>query len=84
VPAPHGAHASAFAPVYPALHSHALLVILPAREAALASQSEQIPGPKPSLNWFALHCEHATPFAPVYPALHLQEVFVMLPGGDIE
>ena len=44
----HGEHMLPFAPVYPALHSHAVFVILPATEEEFDGQSEQ-EGPKPVL-----------------------------------
>ena len=58
--------------------------MLPAREEESDGQSEQLPGPKPALYWFILHCEHMPPFSPLYPALHSHAVFVMLPAGEEE
>jgi len=75
---PHCEHAAPFAPVYPALHSQAVLVVLTAAETEFEGQSEQSAGPKPTLYWLLPHCEHAAPFAPVYPALHSQAVLVLL------
>jgi len=48
-------HVSPFAPVYPALHSHAVFVMLPAGDEEFDGQSEQIPGPKTALYWLILH-----------------------------
>jgi len=93
----HGEHMPLLSSVYPALqehapwdatdsslHSQAVSVVLPAVETVLSGQSEQLPGPKPALYWFTLHCEHAVPFSPVYPALHKQAVLAMLPAGEKE
>jgi hypothetical protein len=70
VPAPHGEHALPLAPVYPALHSQAVLEVLPAGEAESAGQVEQAAGPAPALYSSTPHCEQAPPSAPVWPALH--------------
>ena len=70
VPPVHCEHVPPFPPVYPALHSQAVFVILPAGEAEFDRQSEQVAGPNPSLYWLILHCKHVLPFDPMYPALH--------------
>jgi len=71
-------------PVYPALHSHAVFVVLPAGEVDAGVQLEQVPGPNSVLYVPEPHFEHVLPLSPVYPALHSQALFVMLPTGDIE
>ena len=75
---------SPFDPVYPALHSHEVWVMLPAGETEFDGQAEQFAGPTPALYWLILHCEHAPPFVPVYPELHLHAVISVLYIGEIE
>ena len=67
---PHCEHVLPLAPVYPALHSQAVLVVLRAGEAESAGQAEQAAGPAPALYSSTLHCEQAPPLGPVWPALH--------------
>ena len=58
-------HVSPFDPVYPALHSQAVFVMLAAREELFDGQAEQIAGPESALYWLILHSEHVPPFSPV-------------------
>jgi len=80
----HCEHINPFCPVYPALHSQAVFVVLPAEEVEFDGQAEQEAGPKPDLYWFIIHSEHVPPLSPVYPALHSQKVFAMLPAAEVE
>ena len=49
LPTSHAVHSPPSAPVYPPLHLHAVLVVLPATEAEFARQFEQAAGPTPCL-----------------------------------
>jgi hypothetical protein len=70
VPAKHSEHVSPFCPVYPALHLHAVCMLLVATDIELDGHDAQSEGPDPTLYVPAKHSEHVLPFAPVYPALH--------------
>jgi len=50
VPAKHWEHVPPFAPVNPALHWHAVFIILPAKETEFAGQFVQVADPSPDLN----------------------------------
>ena len=70
LPMSHAVHCPQSFPMYPSLHLHAVLAVLPAAEAEFARHFEHVYGPNPTLYSLTLHCEHAAPSAPVYPALH--------------
>jgi len=84
VPAPHFEHGPLSAPVYPALHSHVVGVILPGIKIESAGHDAQIPGPRPDLYMPVSHCEHGPPFCPVNPSLHWQEAADVPPIADVE
>ena len=65
----HWEHCCPFTPVYPALHSHAVMEVLPDAEIEFEGQSVQV-DPTAGLYVPVAHCVHAAPFAPVYPLLH--------------
>ena len=79
-PAPHAAHAPPFAPVNPALHSHAVAALCPVNACQeFAGHALHCAEPTSVLNSPAPHAAHAPPFAPVNPALHSHAVAALCP-----
>jgi len=56
--------------VYPALHRHAVFMLLAATDTEFDGHDSQNVGPDPALYLPEEHSEHVFSFAPVYPALH--------------
>ena len=82
VPAKHCEHVAPSAPVYPALHSHAVLMMLPAAETEFAGQPTQPEFPVPDLYVPPAHCVHVPPLGPFHPALQTHAATAVLAAGD--
>jgi hypothetical protein len=82
-PAAHGPIGPPSGPVYPALATQALSVVLPEGEEELSGQLEHKTEP-PELYLFDKHIEHVPPFVPEKPALQTQAPIVELPAGEFE
>jgi len=65
-------HVSPFAPVYPALHSQEVFIMLATGDEESDGQSEQVAGPRMGLYWPDTQ-EEQTPSVPIQPALQIQE-----------
>jgi hypothetical protein len=84
LPAVHSTHTAPSSPENPALHWHAVSMMLPAGETELARQGVQSAGPSPALYVPGKHCGHVPPSAPENPALHWHAVSIMLPTAETE
>jgi len=74
-PAPHAAHAPPFAPVNPALHSHAVAALCPVDVCPeFGRQNVHAAAPGSALYFPAMHAWHVPPLSPVYPASHTHAV----------
>jgi hypothetical protein len=74
-PAPHAVHAPPFAPVNPALHSHAVAALCPVHECPeFRGQNVHAAAPGSALYFPAMHAWHVPPLSPVYPASHTHAV----------
>jgi len=82
VPFPHNVHALPLTPAYPALHSQAVFVMLPAGEVdCTASHAMHSSGPRLGLYLPATHSVQS-PFGPVHPALQTHAVTAVLPCNE--
>jgi len=73
-----------FAPVHPASHKQAVIVVLPTGETEFAGQPTQPECPVPTLYVPAAHPTHGPPFAQFHPALQMQSAVIVLALGKKE
>jgi len=83
LPASHSVQ-TPFAPVHPALQTHAVTAVLPCNEIWFNGQSTQAKVPGVDLYLPGAHIRHGPPLEPVDPELQIHCVMTVLPAGEVD